>query len=80
MRPVGVLGQNALRIGSIRRHNSSGISQIVPKGWDRDFRRAMTTAPGALSMVRCLAITSFKQRAFRRFSDSFLVPIPFNGA
>jgi hypothetical protein len=44
-RPVGFLGQNSLRIGSIRRHNSSGISQIVPSGLRRDFRRAMTRAP-----------------------------------
>jgi hypothetical protein len=44
-RPVGFMGQNALRIGSIRRHNSSGISQIGPNGWRRDFRRAMTRSP-----------------------------------
>jgi hypothetical protein len=30
-RPVGLRGQNALRIGSIRSHNSSGTSQIVPR-------------------------------------------------
>jgi hypothetical protein len=44
-RPVGFLGQNSWRIGSIRFHNSSGISQIVPKGLRRDFGRAMTKAP-----------------------------------
>jgi hypothetical protein len=31
-RPVGFLGQNSLRIGSIRRQSSSGISQMVPSG------------------------------------------------
>jgi hypothetical protein len=44
-RPVGFRGQNSLRIGSIRFHNSSGISQIVPNGLRRGFRRAMTRAP-----------------------------------
>jgi hypothetical protein len=46
-RPVAFLGQNALRMGSIRRHSSSGISQIVPRGLRRDFRRAMAAAPMA---------------------------------
>ena len=46
-RPVGFLGQNSFKIGSIRFHNSSGISQIVPRGWRRDFRRAMAAAPVA---------------------------------
>jgi hypothetical protein len=46
-RPVGFLGQNSLRIGSIRFHNSSGISQIVPSGLRRGFRRALSMAPGA---------------------------------
>ena len=36
-RPVGFLGQNSVRIGSIRRHNSSGISQIVPSGLREAF-------------------------------------------
>jgi hypothetical protein len=44
-RPVGFLGQNSLRIGSIRCQSSSGISQIVPSGLRRGFRRAMTWAP-----------------------------------
>jgi len=46
-RPVGFLGQNPLRIGSIRRPNSSGISQIVPSGLRRGFRRAISLAPAA---------------------------------
>jgi hypothetical protein len=41
-RPVTFLGQNALKIGSIRRHNSSGTSQIVPSGSRRTLRRPMT--------------------------------------
>jgi hypothetical protein len=44
-RPVGFLGQNSLRIGSIRCHNSSGITQIVASGLVRGLRRAMATAP-----------------------------------
>jgi hypothetical protein len=46
-RPVGFLGQNSLRIGSIRFQSSSGISQIVPSGLSFGFRRAMTAAPVA---------------------------------
>jgi len=46
-RPVGFLGQNSLRIGSIRCHNSSEISQMVPKGLRRECRRAMAVAPVA---------------------------------
>ena len=42
-RPVGFLGQNSKRIGSIRRHNSSEISQIVPSGLRRGFRRTMVS-------------------------------------
>jgi hypothetical protein len=45
LRPVAFLGQYSRRIGSIRRHISSGISQIVPRGWRRDFRRAIAKAP-----------------------------------
>jgi hypothetical protein len=44
-RPVAFLGQNSLRIGSIRFHNASGTSQIVPSGLRRGFRRAMTGTP-----------------------------------
>ena len=44
-RPVGFLGQNSKRIGSIRRHNSSEISQIVPSGLRRGFRRTMAQSP-----------------------------------
>jgi hypothetical protein len=44
-RPVSFLGQNSLRIGSILRHNSSGISQIVPDGLFRGLRRAMAPTP-----------------------------------
>jgi hypothetical protein len=44
-RPVGFLGQNSLRIGSILAHSSSGISQIVPRGSRRPFRRPMMAAP-----------------------------------
>jgi hypothetical protein len=46
-RPVGFFGQNSLRIGSILAHNSSGISQIVPNGSRRTFRRPMIVAPDA---------------------------------
>jgi hypothetical protein len=52
---LGFLGQNSVRIGSIRRHNSSGISQIVPGGSRRTLRRLMVVAPGAAfgdSLVR----------------------------
>jgi hypothetical protein len=44
-RPVGFLGQNSEKMGSIRCHNSSETSQIVPSGWRRGFRRTMTQAP-----------------------------------
>ena len=44
-RPVGFLGQNSEKMGSIRRHNSSETSQIVSSGWRRGFRRAMTQTP-----------------------------------
>src|SRR4051794_9903466 len=43
----GFLGQKSLRIGSMRCHNSSGISQMVPNGLRRDLRRAMAVAPVA---------------------------------
>jgi hypothetical protein len=42
-RPVGLRGQDALRIGSILAHDSSGTSQIVPSG----LRRAIAPAPVA---------------------------------
>ncbi len=73
-RPVGLLGQNSSRRGSIRTQSSSGISQIVPKGWRRGLRavlRAMAIAPETIPRDEELDITSFKQRAFRPFSDSF---------
>jgi hypothetical protein len=44
-RPVGFLGQNSLRMGSIRRQSSSGISQIVPSGLRRGFRRLIVRLP-----------------------------------
>jgi hypothetical protein len=44
-RPVGFLGQNSAKMGSIRCHNSSETSQIVSSGWRRGFRRAMTQTP-----------------------------------
>jgi hypothetical protein len=44
-RPVGFLGQNSEKMGSIRRHNSSETSQIVSSGGRRGFRRAMTETP-----------------------------------
>jgi hypothetical protein len=50
-RPVALRGQNSLRIGSIRCHNSSGISQIVPNGLRRVFLRPMAAAP--VAMGRC---------------------------
>jgi hypothetical protein len=46
-RPVGFLGQNALRIGSIRCHSASGISQIVSNGLHLVLRRFMVAAPVA---------------------------------
>jgi hypothetical protein len=44
-RPVGFLGQNSLRIGSILAHNSSGTSQIVPSGSRRTLRRPIVRLP-----------------------------------
>jgi hypothetical protein len=44
-RPVAFLGQNSLRIGAIRSHKASGISQIVPGGLRRLFRRPIVAAP-----------------------------------
>jgi hypothetical protein len=46
-RPVSFLGQDSLRTGSILRHSSPGISQIVPSGFVRGLRRAMAPAPVA---------------------------------
>ena len=40
-RPVGFLGQNFKRIGRIRCHRASGISQMVPNGLERGFRRGL---------------------------------------
>jgi hypothetical protein len=70
-RPVGFLGQNSEKMGSIRRHNSSETSQIVPSGWRRGFRRAMTQTPVAVTRNGVLATSSFVQKVFQRFSDSF---------
>jgi hypothetical protein len=72
-RPVGFLGQKSLRIGSIRIHNVSGISQIVPKGLRPVLRRFMATAPVARVDGDQLGHKSLMQWAFRRFSDSYLV-------
>jgi hypothetical protein len=44
-RPVGLLGQNSLRMGSILCQRSSGTSQIVPRGLSRDFLRAIARTP-----------------------------------
>ncbi len=71
LRPVAFLGQNALRIGSIRRQSSSGISQIVANGLVRDFRRVMTTPPVTILGANWLVLTSFPQKAFPPFSDSY---------
>ncbi len=71
LRPVSFLGQNSLRIGSIRCHIASGISQIVPSGLIRGLRRAMAPAPMAGHRDELSATTSFKQRAFQLLSDSF---------
>lgn len=48
LRPVGFLGQNSLRMGSIRRQSSSGISQIVGNGLGWALVRVMATAPVAM--------------------------------
>jgi len=40
-RPVGFLGQNAKRMGRIRSHMASGISQIGAKGLVFGFRRGL---------------------------------------
>jgi hypothetical protein len=50
-RPVAFLGQNSWRIGSIRCHNVSGTSQIVPSGLRRVFLRPMAAAPVVMSVV-----------------------------
>jgi hypothetical protein len=47
-RPVAFLGQYSLRMGSIRRQSSSGISQIVPSGLGPGLRRVMARAPVAM--------------------------------
>src|SRR4051794_3775074 len=48
LRPVGFLGQNSLRMGSIRHQSSSGITQIVDNGLVEDLVRAMAIAPRAM--------------------------------
>jgi hypothetical protein len=45
LRPVALPGQNSLRMGSMRRQSSSGISQIVGNGLVEDLVRAMAIAP-----------------------------------
>jgi hypothetical protein len=47
-RPVAFLSQNSLRMGSIRRQSSSGISQIVGNGLSWALVRVMATAPVAM--------------------------------
>jgi hypothetical protein len=47
-RPVAFLGQNSLRMGSIRRQSSSGISQIVGNGLGWALVRVMAMAPVAM--------------------------------
>jgi hypothetical protein len=46
-RPVAFLGQYSWRIGSIRLHKASGISQIVSSGSGSGLRRVMAKAPVA---------------------------------
>jgi hypothetical protein len=70
-RPVGFLGQNSARIGSIRRQSSSGTSQIVPSGLCRGLRRDIVVAPVARCGAELAHYNSFTQRAFLSFSDSF---------
>lgn len=70
-RPVGFVGQKSLRIGSIRRHKASGISQIVPSGWHLDLRRFMAAAPIATVGDDRFGYKSLMQWAFRRFSDNY---------
>ena len=48
LRPVAFLGQNSLRMGSIRRQSSSGISQIVGNGLGWALVRVMATTPVAM--------------------------------
>jgi len=70
-RPVAFLGQNSVRIGSIRFHNSSETSQIVPSGLCRGLRRDIVVAPVARCGAERARYNSFTQRAFLSFSDSF---------
>jgi hypothetical protein len=69
-RPVGFLGQKALRIGSIRCHKVSGISQMVPNGLRLVLRRFMVAAPVARVDGDLVGHKSLMQWAFHRFSDS----------
>jgi len=75
-RPVGLLGQKSLRIGSIRCHNASGISQIVPSGLRVVLRRFMRAAPIATIEGVLFGYKSLMQWAFHWFSDSFLGIVP----
>jgi hypothetical protein len=72
-RPVGFLGQNSLRMGSIRRQSSSGISQIVARGFGRGLRRGMMMAPVATRRIEPSRRNIHQQRAFPMFSDDFYV-------
>ena len=67
------LGQNSRGSAEYRRHNLSEISQIVPSGLRRGFRRTMAESPVELCRKWSpLATSSFLQKVFRRFSDSYL--------
>ena len=70
-RPVGLRGQNSLRIGSIRCHKASGTSQIVPSGLRCGLRRFTAVTPLVSGVAARSATTPYTQRAFRRFSDSY---------
>ena len=72
-RPVGFLGKNHKRISSIRRHNSSeNLQDRLPSGLLRGFRRTMAQSPVVVpGSGHCLLRSSFLQKMFRRFSDSY---------
>ena len=57
-RPVDFLGQNFTRIGRIRSHKGSGISQMVPNGLDFGFRRGWR-------LVLVIPGPSFRSRSLR---------------
>ena len=70
-RPVGFLGQNSLRMGSIRRQSSSGISQIVGSGLGRVLVRVMVMAPVA-TFGGLFRLNLLQAKSVPTFSDSFL--------